>query len=50
MVFSFIKDYELTKSIKFSESWIDFLSFSSRYWDKRYVKELYNTAFLARSY
>jgi hypothetical protein len=50
MAVAFLETYQLTKSLRLSEVWIDFLAFSSRYWDKRYVNELYNTILLMRSY
>lgn len=50
MAITFLETYQLTKSLRLSEVWIDFLAFSSRYWDKRYINELYNTILLMRSY
>lgn len=50
MVFTFLKTYQLTKNIRVSETWVDFLSFSSRFWDRAHITELYNTFFLIRSY
>jgi hypothetical protein len=50
MALSFLETYQITKSLRLSEIWIDFLSFSSRYWDKRHINELYNSILLMRSY
>lgn len=50
MAVTFLETYQLTKSLRLGEIWIDFLAFSSRYWDKRYINELYNTILLMRSY